>query len=162
MLLDASLNILGTEWLWIVFLVVFLLFGSQKLPELSRALGKAMGELQRGRAEVEREFRAATAASYLPPNATQQHTRSITTAPAPAPSPTPEPAPTTPTTDIAAAAAPAQAVTASTAAPIASSEKVEPLSKPRTKRPRAAKGKKKQRISKTSGQRKKKDNSPLK
>jgi sec-independent protein translocase protein TatA len=54
------LQIVGTEWIWIIFLVVFLLFGSKKLPELSRAIGKAMGDLQRGREEIEREFRLAT------------------------------------------------------------------------------------------------------
>lgn len=54
------LQIVGTEWMWIIFLVVFLLFGSKKLPELSRAIGKAMGEFQRGREEIERELRLAT------------------------------------------------------------------------------------------------------
>ncbi len=54
------LQIVGTEWVWIIFLVVFLLFGSKKLPELSRAIGKAMGEFQRGREEIERELRLAT------------------------------------------------------------------------------------------------------
>lgn len=54
------LQIVGTEWIWIIFLVIFLLFGSKKLPELSRAIGKAMGELQKGREEIEREFRVAS------------------------------------------------------------------------------------------------------
>ncbi len=60
-MLSYALQIIGTEWVWIVFLVVFLLFGSKKLPELSRALGKAMSEFQRGRAELEKEFRLTTA-----------------------------------------------------------------------------------------------------
>jgi sec-independent protein translocase protein TatA len=54
------LQIVGTEWIWIIFLIIFLLFGSKKLPELSRAIGKAMGELQKGREEIEREFRLAS------------------------------------------------------------------------------------------------------
>jgi sec-independent protein translocase protein TatA len=67
-MLNAALQIVGTEWIWIVFLVIFLLFGSKKLPELSRALGKAMGEFQRGREEIEREFRTAAATpKYTPP-----------------------------------------------------------------------------------------------
>jgi|TARA_Y100000031_G_scaffold33356_1_gene37319 sec-independent protein translocase protein TatA len=55
-----SLQIIATEWLWIIFLIVFLLFGSKKLPEVSRNLGKAMREIQKGRAEIEREFKTAT------------------------------------------------------------------------------------------------------
>ncbi|MFQ6134327.1 MAG: twin-arginine translocase TatA/TatE family subunit [Nitrososphaerales archaeon] len=66
-MLRYALQIIGTEWIWIVFLVVFLLFGSKKLPELSRALGKAMGEFQKGRDEIEREFRLATATPHPPP-----------------------------------------------------------------------------------------------
>ena len=55
-----SLQIIATEWLWIIFLIVFLLFGSKKLPEVSRNLGKAMREIQKGRDEIEREFKTAT------------------------------------------------------------------------------------------------------
>ncbi len=60
-LINHVLQVIGTEWLWIIFLAIFLLFGSNKLPELSRAIGKAMAELQKGRQEIEREFRLATA-----------------------------------------------------------------------------------------------------
>jgi sec-independent protein translocase protein TatA len=60
MMLSHVFQVIGTEWMWIIFLVIFLLFGSKKLPELSRAVGKAMGELQKGRAEIEREFKFAT------------------------------------------------------------------------------------------------------
>ncbi len=54
------LEIIGAEWLWIILLVVFLLFGSNKIPEVSRNIGKIMREIQRGRAEIEREFSIAT------------------------------------------------------------------------------------------------------
>ncbi|MFC4356885.1 twin-arginine translocase TatA/TatE family subunit [Halobium salinum] len=40
----------------IVLLIVVLLFGANKLPKLARASGQAMGEFQRGRAEIEREL----------------------------------------------------------------------------------------------------------
>jgi len=65
-MLDTTLQIIGTEWIWIAFLAIILLFGSKKLPELSRALGRAMGEFQRGREEIEREIRRATALSTTP------------------------------------------------------------------------------------------------
>ena len=43
------MNIGGSEWLIIGLLVVILLFGSKKLPEFSRAIGKAMGEYEKMR-----------------------------------------------------------------------------------------------------------------
>ncbi len=51
------LQVIGVEWLWVVLLAAVLLFGSKKLPELARALGKAMAEFQKGRGEIERELR---------------------------------------------------------------------------------------------------------
>lgn len=63
-MISYTLQIVGTEWMWIILMVVFFLFGSKKLPEVSRNIGKVMREIQRGRAEIEREFTIATA---LPP-----------------------------------------------------------------------------------------------
>ncbi len=41
----------------LIIIAVLLLFGPQKLPELARSLGKAWGELRRGRMEVERQIK---------------------------------------------------------------------------------------------------------
>ena len=49
----------GSEWLWIALVAAVLLFGSKKLPEVARSLGKAMGEFQKGKMEIEREMQAA-------------------------------------------------------------------------------------------------------
>lgn len=54
----------GPEWIWIVLLAGILLFGSKKIPEVARAVGKAMGEFQKGRAEIEREISASTSAEF--------------------------------------------------------------------------------------------------
>ncbi|CAI9084764.1 twin-arginine translocase TatA/TatE family subunit [Candidatus Methylacidiphilum fumarolicum] len=48
----------GSEWFWI-FVVVFLLFGAKKLPELARGLGKALGEFHKAKEEFEKEVRQA-------------------------------------------------------------------------------------------------------
>lgn len=48
---------IGPMELFIVLFLAVLLFGAQKLPELARASGQAMGEFQRGRAEIEAELR---------------------------------------------------------------------------------------------------------
>ncbi|MBB5353280.1 sec-independent protein translocase protein TatA [Haloferula luteola] len=52
----------GPEWV-IIFVVVLLLFGAKKIPELARGLGKSMGEFKRARDEFEREIHAASESS---------------------------------------------------------------------------------------------------
>lgn len=39
----------------LILFVVLLLFGAKRLPELSRALGRSLGEFKKGRAEGEKE-----------------------------------------------------------------------------------------------------------
>jgi sec-independent protein translocase protein TatA len=48
----------GSEWI-IIFVVVLLLFGGQKIPELLRGVGKGVGELQRGLEESKRKLNEA-------------------------------------------------------------------------------------------------------
>lgn len=45
------------EILIIVLAIVFILFGAKKLPELARSLGRAKGEFERGKMEIERELK---------------------------------------------------------------------------------------------------------
>jgi len=47
MLVNYLMSIGGSEWIIIGLLVVILLFGSKKLPEFSRTIGKAMGEFEK-------------------------------------------------------------------------------------------------------------------
>lgn len=46
----------GGPELLIVLLIVVLLFGANKLPQLARSSGQAMGEFRRGREELEAEL----------------------------------------------------------------------------------------------------------
>lgn len=48
----------GSEWIWIV-LVIILLFGARRLPELARGLGKSLGEFRKAKAEFDREVAEA-------------------------------------------------------------------------------------------------------
>lgn len=48
----------GGEWM-IIFVLVLLLFGGSKIPELLRGVGKGMGELQRGLEEGKRKLNEA-------------------------------------------------------------------------------------------------------
>jgi sec-independent protein translocase protein TatA len=55
--IDILAQIAGIEWIiLLVIIAVILLFGPQKLPELARGMGRALGEFRRGRMEVEREL----------------------------------------------------------------------------------------------------------
>ena len=39
-----------------IFVVILLLFGAKKLPELARGIGKSMGEFKKAREDFEREI----------------------------------------------------------------------------------------------------------
>jgi TatA/E family protein of Tat protein translocase len=45
----------GHTELILIILVLVLLFGSRKLPELARSIGRSLSEFKRGKAEGERE-----------------------------------------------------------------------------------------------------------
>lgn len=61
-LLNITAQIEGIEWIiLLIILAVLFLFGPQKLPELARGVGRALGEFQRGRMEIEREIRGQLA-----------------------------------------------------------------------------------------------------
>ena len=47
----------GAEWVWIIVIVVVLIFGAKKIPELARTLGKAKGDYEKGRIESEKDLK---------------------------------------------------------------------------------------------------------
>jgi sec-independent protein translocase protein TatA len=51
----AIMNLGGQEMI-IIFLIVLLLFGAKKLPELARGVGKSMGEFKKAREDFEKEI----------------------------------------------------------------------------------------------------------
>ena len=50
---------LGPWEIIIIFVVILLVFGGKKLPELARGLGKRMGEFKRARDDFEDEIKMA-------------------------------------------------------------------------------------------------------
>jgi len=46
--------------MFMIFIVILLLFGAKKLPELARGLGKSMGEFKKAKEEFEHELTRAT------------------------------------------------------------------------------------------------------
>jgi sec-independent protein translocase protein TatA len=47
---------LGPLEMGIIFLIVIVLFGANKLPKLARSSGQAIGEFQKGRQQIEEEL----------------------------------------------------------------------------------------------------------
>ena len=45
----------GMEWVILVIVVVVLIFGARKIPELARSVGRASGEFKKGKREAELE-----------------------------------------------------------------------------------------------------------
>jgi sec-independent protein translocase protein TatA len=59
-MLEYSLNILGSEWIIIIFVAIFALLGTNKLPEISRKIGKAVGEYNRTKNEIQGKLSGAS------------------------------------------------------------------------------------------------------
>jgi len=47
----------ATEWLIIGVVIIVLIFGAKKLPQLSRAFGRAKGDYEKGRIESEKDLK---------------------------------------------------------------------------------------------------------
>ncbi len=63
----------------LVFLIVLLLFGAKKLPQLARGIGKSTGEFKRARDEFEREItRAETETTTSPKKSSPTENKSTT------------------------------------------------------------------------------------
>jgi len=55
--LDYSLNILGGEWIIIVFVAIIVLLGTNKLPDVAKKLGGIVGEYKKAKGEVQTQFK---------------------------------------------------------------------------------------------------------
>ena len=57
MILNGILCMIGTQEVLIILLVVLILFGGKKIPELMRGLGKGVKSFKQGMNEVEDELK---------------------------------------------------------------------------------------------------------
>jgi sec-independent protein translocase protein TatA len=55
------------DWLIIAVVAGILFYGSSRIPQLARSLGRSVGEFKRGRLEVDRELKAEQAAATTAP-----------------------------------------------------------------------------------------------
>jgi sec-independent protein translocase protein TatA len=67
-MIASILNLAGPDMI-VILLIVLLMFGAKRLPELARGMGKAVKEFGAARDEVERNFaqsgRSAAQAEFL-------------------------------------------------------------------------------------------------
>jgi sec-independent protein translocase protein TatA len=54
---------LGAGEIVLIVLVILLLFGAKKIPELARGIGKGMSEFKKGLKDVENEIKSADSES---------------------------------------------------------------------------------------------------
>jgi sec-independent protein translocase protein TatA len=52
---NLVLQVIGMEWIILIVVVIVLIFGARKIPELARSLGRAQGEFAKGKREAELE-----------------------------------------------------------------------------------------------------------
>ena len=57
--MNTLIAMLGQQEMIIIFLIVLLLFGAKKLPELAKGLGKSAGEFKKAKTEFDREIHNA-------------------------------------------------------------------------------------------------------
>jgi TatA/E family protein of Tat protein translocase len=50
---------LGMRELLVILLIVLILFGASRVPEIARSLGKALGEFKKGTKDAKEELEAA-------------------------------------------------------------------------------------------------------
>tara|TARA_B110000014_G_scaffold106233_1_gene72866 strand:- start:353 stop:733 length:381 start_codon:yes stop_codon:yes gene_type:complete len=58
--IDYALNIIGSEWIIIIFVALILLFGTNKLPEAGKKIGKMVGEYNKAKTEMQNQIKEYT------------------------------------------------------------------------------------------------------
>jgi len=52
---------IGIQEMIVIFLIILLLFGAKKIPELARGVGKGMGEFKKAKEDFQAELKAGEA-----------------------------------------------------------------------------------------------------
>ena len=59
-MLEYALNIIGTEWIIIIFIGLILLFGTNRFPDIAKKIGKLVGEYSNAKNQIENEMKGTT------------------------------------------------------------------------------------------------------
>jgi len=63
-MIEYSLNIIGGEWLIIIFAALILLLGTNKFPETAKKIGKIVGEYKKAKDTVEKQMKDVTTENF--------------------------------------------------------------------------------------------------
>jgi sec-independent protein translocase protein TatA len=58
--LEYALNIIGTEWIIIIFIGLILLFGTNRFPDVAKKIGRLVGEYSNAKNQIENEMKNST------------------------------------------------------------------------------------------------------
>jgi sec-independent protein translocase protein TatA len=58
--LEHALNIIGSEWIIIIFVALILLFGTNRFPDVAKKIGRLVGEYSNAKNQIENEMKGAT------------------------------------------------------------------------------------------------------
>ena len=59
-MLEYTLNIIGSEWIIIIFIGLILLFGTNRFPDVAKKIGKLVGEYSNAKNQIENEMKNST------------------------------------------------------------------------------------------------------
>ena len=66
-MIDHTLNILGGEWMIIIFVALILFLGTGQLPGAARKLGRVVNEFNKAKADVQNQIKEVTKESMEVP-----------------------------------------------------------------------------------------------
>ena len=59
-MLEHALNIIGSEWIIIIFVALILLFGTNRFPDVVKKIGRLVGEYSNAKNQIENEMKGTT------------------------------------------------------------------------------------------------------
>ena len=63
-MLEYLLNIIGSEWIIIIFIALILLLGTNRFPEAAKKIGKIVGEYKKAKDTVEKQMKDVTKENF--------------------------------------------------------------------------------------------------
>ena len=63
-MLEYLLNIVGSEWIMIIFIALILLLGTKRFPDVAKKIGKLVGEYHNAKNQIQTEMKDVTKENF--------------------------------------------------------------------------------------------------
>ena len=63
-MLEYSLNIIGSEWIMIIFIALVLLLGTNRFPDAAKKIGRMVGEYHNAKNQIQNEMKDVTKENF--------------------------------------------------------------------------------------------------